>query len=196
MEDDKTDLTGQSGQKIACIGWGSLIWEQGDLPVIGEWRPDGPQLPVEFARQSSADHITLVIVESDRRVPTLWAELNVESLAAGVEALKVRERVDYASPIGRWPNATKKIYPFIDEIAAWARARGISGVVWTALLPGMKDDRGTIPTLEQLVTHIGRLDAAALEKATIYIANAPSQIMTPYRQALARACASAAEKSS
>lgn len=182
--------------KIACIGWGSLIWEPCDLPVKGEWQPDGPSLPVEFARQSAADHITLVIVESDCRVPTLWAELNVDSLVAGIDALKVRERVPYASSIGRWPNTTDRVYPLTDEIAEWARSKGISGVVWTALKPGMKGNRETIPTLEQLTAHIGGLDETALAKATTYIANAPSQIVTPYRQALAKACATAAEKSS
>lgn len=183
----------KTAPKIACIGWGSLIWDPCGLPVKGEWQPDGPSLPVEFARQSSADHITLVIVKSAHRVPTLWAELNVDSLAAGVEALKVRERVPYASSIGRWPNATNRVYPLTDEIAEWAQSKGISGVVWTALQPGMKGNRETVPTLEELTAHIGKLDGTTLAKATIYIANAPSQIVTPYRQALALACAAAAE---
>lgn len=177
-----------SAPKIACIGWGSLIWEPRDLPIIGDWHSNGPSLPVEFARQFSADHITLVIVESDHRVPTLWAELNVETVAQAVEALRVREGVPYESSIGRWPNDTQKEYPSSDAIAEWATANGVQAVVWTALLPGMKGNRGSIPTLDELTVHLAKLEGSALSKAKIYIANAPSQIATPYRQDLAKAC--------
>lgn len=177
-----------SAPKIACIGWGSLIWEPRDLPIIGDWHSNGPSLPVEFARQSSADHITLVIVESDHRVPTLWAELNVETVAQAVEALRVREGVPYESSIGRWPNDTQKEYLSSDAIAEWATANGVQAVVWTALLPGMKGNRGSIPTLDELTVHLAKLEGSALSKAKIYIANAPSQIATPYRQDLAKAC--------
>jgi hypothetical protein len=56
---------------IACIGWGSLIWDKCDLDVDGEWRSDGPMLPVEFACQSSDGRITLVLVNGFQPVPTL-----------------------------------------------------------------------------------------------------------------------------
>lgn len=184
MDNIKTN----SAPKIACIGWGSLIWEPRDLPIIGDWYSNGPSLPVEFARQSAEDHITLVIVESNLRVPTLWAELNVETVAQAVEALKVREGVPYESSIGRWPNDTQKEYPSSDAIAEWATANGVQAVVWTALLPGMKGNRGAIPTLDELTAHLAKLEGSALSKAKIYIANAPSQIATPYRQDLAKAC--------
>lgn len=176
------------GQKIACIGWGSLIWDPRDLPIKGDWTPDGPALPVEFARQSGDDHITLVIIESDHRVPTLWTEMSVHSLAQAVEALKVREGVPYESSIGRWPNKTEEAYPFSEAIEEWATSNGLQGVVWTALPPGMKVKRGSIPTLDELTEHIGKLEGPALTKAQTYIANAPSQIATPYRQELAQAC--------
>jgi hypothetical protein len=44
--------------RIACVGWGSLVWDPRDLPVKGAWRPDGPRLPIEFARQSDNGRLT------------------------------------------------------------------------------------------------------------------------------------------
>ncbi len=35
--------------KIAILGWGSLIWNQRDLPIVSEWQPDGSKPWIEFA---------------------------------------------------------------------------------------------------------------------------------------------------
>ena len=45
---------------IVCLGWGFLIWRPGDLPV-GDWRDDGPELKVEFVRESTDHRLTLVL---------------------------------------------------------------------------------------------------------------------------------------
>src|SRR6266568_4839894 len=78
---------------IACIGWGSLIWDMRNLDVNGNWRADGPLLPVEFARQSSNGRITLVLVEGAASVPTLWSAFNTRDLARARESLRQREGV-------------------------------------------------------------------------------------------------------
>ena len=59
--------------KIACIGWGSLIWMPENLMIQNKWFEDGPMLPIEFARQSDNGRITLIIDEFARPVRTLWS---------------------------------------------------------------------------------------------------------------------------
>ncbi len=78
---------------IACIGWRSLIWDRRNLDVDGDWRTDGPMLPVEFARQSSDGRITLVLVGGFALVPTLWSVFNTPDLAGARESLRLREGV-------------------------------------------------------------------------------------------------------
>lgn len=56
---------------IVCLGWGSLIWDQKNLPVKGQWHEDGPSLPVEFVRQSINGRLTLVIDQSSQLMPVL-----------------------------------------------------------------------------------------------------------------------------
>lgn len=35
--------------RIVFLGWGSLIWDPRELPVIGDWQSGGPVLPIEFS---------------------------------------------------------------------------------------------------------------------------------------------------
>lgn len=61
---------------IACIGWGSLIWDRRNLDVDGVWRVDGPMLPVEFARQSGDGRVTLVLEQGFRLVTDRFHLIN------------------------------------------------------------------------------------------------------------------------
>ena len=166
---------------IACLGWGSLVWNPAGLPC-GEWHENGPELPIEFCRVSRDGRVTLVIEGEAGRVPVLWSILDVASLAAAVTALADREEVPSEASIGRWPSTTR--FPFKDEIGLWAAERNLDGVVWTALKPGFPNSRGVTPTLEELRTHLDGLDADQRMAASTYIMNAPAQIRTNFRQHL------------
>lgn len=79
--------------KIACLGWGSLIWDPRNLDGQEEWHRDGPRLPVEFVRQSSNGRLTLVIFERATDVTTLWVEVSKNNLDEAVKNLGEREGI-------------------------------------------------------------------------------------------------------
>lgn len=111
---------------IVCIGWGSLIWCQKSLPVLGDWRTDGPELPVEFARQSRDKRITLVVCETAPAVSVLWSELGVASLDHARNALAEREGISSGNiprSIGHWSKADRSNHPAADAIAGWAERK-------------------------------------------------------------------------
>jgi hypothetical protein len=170
---------------VACLGWGSLIWDPRKLPVLGEWLEDGPKLPLEFARESKDGRMTLVLVEQGAPVPTLWAELDVGNIREAVQALFEREEAEWIGSIGRWPLA-RRPHRFSAEIGAWAQERGLNGVVWTDLKAGFRPDRESVPTLEEVICHLFSLNDEAREKAAHYLFSAPAQIATPYRLELER----------
>ena len=71
---------------IACLGWGSLIWAPGKLPIQQPWSEDGPKVKVEFARRSRCriySHnsdcelgpITLVLYNKAAEKTSLWARM-------------------------------------------------------------------------------------------------------------------------
>ncbi|MCB1471220.1 MAG: hypothetical protein KDK08_29550, partial [Rhizobiaceae bacterium] len=167
---------------IVCLGWGSLIWNPGNLPCSSEWKTDGPVLPIEFARISNGGRVTLVLTPAAKDVPVLHASLNVNSLEDAVSALAIREGVIDHDSIGRWPS--QKSYPFSNVIESWARARDVTGIVWTALPPGTKENRGQIPSLDDVVRYLKTLDDQQKAAAIEYVRKAPAQIATGYRPSI------------
>jgi hypothetical protein len=170
---------------IPCLGWGSLCWDARDLPLAGAWATDGPLLPVEFARVSADQRITLVLTDASDGVQVLWAPLDVRTMEEAVSALGHREGIDAPfTAIGRYP-ARGKASPHLGIIGAWAESKGLAGVVWTALKPGLdRENRGSVPSLDQLRTHATGLTTEERMRALEYVQRAPAQIETPYRSAL------------
>src|SRR5436309_364666 len=97
-------------KKMACLGWGSLIWNPGKLPVRGPWFPDGPLLPLEFSRESgkAAKHnrrITIALTPGVSVVRSLWTLLEVPNVAVAKTALADREGIrseNIDKDIGLW----------------------------------------------------------------------------------------------
>jgi hypothetical protein len=89
--DSQTVITEDRPPQIAVIGWGSLISSPGVLRVQSRWHRDGPSLPVEFARISSGNRVTLVIHPPSQNQQTLWASAVSGDLAQVRESLRERE---------------------------------------------------------------------------------------------------------
>jgi hypothetical protein len=169
-----------------------LVWKPGDLPIVGEWQPGGPLLPLEFARQSStgssAGVLTLVVVpEYSPRVRSLWTLLSIETPEDAREALRRREKVpegDREKSIAMW-KASDSHEPLGPEFGTWARDHDLSAVVWTALPPRFNETTGRMPTVDEAVEYLRRLTGTPRQNAETYIRHAPQQIDTPYRKRFA-----------
>ncbi len=167
---------------IACLGWGSLVWDSRELPIQRSWFDDGPFIQVEFARQSQDGRITLVLEQSATPVRSLWAVMDSPDIATAREALRLREGIPASSShrIGSWSvgGAPPQLVLGLPE---WVSARGVQGVVWTDLPPKF-DGKERIPTEDEVVHYLGQLTGARRMAAERYIRQAPKQIDTPYRR--------------
>ncbi|NIK86839.1 hypothetical protein FHS83_000157 [Rhizomicrobium palustre] len=170
---------------IACIGWGSLIWDPRGLPIQRQWFNDGPFVKVEFARQSTDNRITLVIQDTAKPVRALWAIMDCSDLNTARQALKLREGIgdkNFEKDIGHWKDGDAEPST-IQNLPEWAKVHSLDAVVWTALPPKFKGPpKMENPTVEQVIAHLRSLDGNQRENAERYVRLAPRQIDTPYRR--------------
>lgn len=158
---------------IACLGWGSLIWDSRELPIQRNWFDDGPLIHVEFARKSQNGRITLVLAPTESPVRSLWAVMDTTDIATAHEALRKREGCK-SDDIGSWrigeasPN-------LVLGLPDWALARGIDAAVWTALPSNFGDG-------EDVIRYLSSLTGALRDTAERYVRYAPRQIDTAYRR--------------
>ncbi|MCU7870806.1 MAG: hypothetical protein KZQ98_20125 [Candidatus Thiodiazotropha sp. (ex Lucinoma borealis)] len=175
--------------RILCLGWGSLIWNPGSLPIKGDWETDGPALPIEFARQSSDGRLTLVVAQRCLDVEVLWAELDVHTIEDAKSSLAEREGISDKNikySIGHWTQEGRSRHLEASIIDPWAKTKFVDGVVWTGLKPGFKDNRGHVPTLEDTLNYLRELECEASKRAEEYVRRTPHQITTQYRDAYER----------
>lgn len=185
-------MTDKLNGAIACLGWGSLVWDPRDLPVRGRWHSDGPLLPLEFVRESGAkakgergDRITLVICADAPRVRSYWTLLDVPDLESARQRLAIREGMKGQKAVGFWDRAGNGgSGQEVATIAVWAVAHDLSGVVWTDLSCKFNGD-AVKPTIEQVLAFLNGLDDEKKALAEGYVRQAPAQIDTPYRRLLA-----------
>jgi len=174
--------------RIAYIGWGSLIWNQGSLKLQGTWQKDGPYLPVEFARVSQDGRLTLVLYRDVPPVQTFWAYAEEENLNAAIKGLRLREgttarRIGYLSlRSGKSRCGVVKDLVFVME--NWLRDKGLDAAVWTDLPANFVERTGMDFTTENAISYLKSLEGNALSAARNYIVNAPASINSPLRRAI------------
>ena len=168
---------------IACLGWGSLVWDPRELPIQRVWFQDGPMIPVEFARQSMDGRITLVLEPHAVPVRSLWAVMDATTLEAARDALARRESIpkkNEKTHIGSWSvgEGSPELLP---NLESWANATGIQRVICTALPPKFSGISQT-PTAEEVINYLEQLEGAQRDDAERYVRRAPRQIDTAYRR--------------
>ena len=180
------------GNVIACLGWGSLIWNPGELPIQQPWSEDGPLVRVEFVRESDNGRITLVLHKDANPVRSLWARMTVDTQPAAVRALAMREYSDLAKKtereiaswseknIGRWPKdyTTNLDRECILDLDAWATSRSIDHMIWTALPPKFNGRRCHVPSPEEVIQRLLARPECEEDPAEKYVRRAPRQINT------------------
>jgi hypothetical protein len=172
--------------RIACLGWGSLLWKPGALPLASGWQAGGPPLPLEFARVSDGGELAIVLCEGAPDAPTWWAELDLDDLDRARELLREREQIDprWAGLVGSLPAEDGDGGPWHARIAAWTEERGIDGVVWTALPPKSPGGASTMPTADEAIAYLRGLQGERAEHAERYVRQVPADIRTPYRRVI------------
>jgi hypothetical protein len=171
--------------KIACLGWGSLIWRPDSLLIRREWFIDGPLLPIEFVRQSSDGRLTLVLTNSAKPVRTLWALMATEDLKDAKESLRVREGIP-KSKLETSITSVLKDEEIADSIKQtiqnWLKTSNLDAAIWTSLPPKFNGEDDKEPTLTQAIEYLQTLDVNTRMTAEKYIRRSPKQIDTEFRR--------------
>jgi hypothetical protein len=171
--------------KIACLGWGSLIWNPKSLLIKREWFKDGPLLPIDFTRQSLDGRLTLVICVKVKPVRTLWALMATEDLTIAKKSLQIREGIGdksadkYINSI-TFEEVTEDVTKSL--IQKWAKLLNIDAVIWTALPSKFNGVDNKVPTEEEAIIYLKNLDVNTQYNAQEYIRKTPKQIDTEYRR--------------
>ncbi|MEM7496681.1 MAG: hypothetical protein AAF371_01660 [Pseudomonadota bacterium] len=181
-------------QRFAVIGWGSLIWDMDGLErrVTGGWQMGaGPPLPLEFSRVSAKRLGGLVVcIDPDHGVPcpTHAIASNRGCLLRAAVDLARRERASLRRIGVACAGASvlrSRLPGLAEEVAAWCRAAGWAGAVWTDLDANFAAEKGepfSIPAAER---HLVGLAGASRIEAVRYIEEAPVATDTPLRRHLA-----------
>ncbi|WP_421521883.1 hypothetical protein [Ochrobactrum quorumnocens] len=176
--------------KIAYLGWGSLIWNPDGLPIRGVWHDDGPVVPLEFARESSGQRLTLVIVDEANPVRALWCLADVNTVDEGTRRLAEREGIGSANikhSIGFWRADSGASHGrSASEISAWGAEKRLDAVLWTNLKFGLEANRDVMPTYDAALAHLKSLPPERSKVAEVYIRRAPKQVDTDFRRGFER----------
>ena len=168
--------------KIACLGWGSLIWKPGKLPLASEWQPDGPAMPVEFSRVGDGGELATAVCMNAPLVQVYWALLSAGTIQQAISSLREREQIPASREDGVGLLILKSKQT--GELASWAAQKKLDAVIWTALPPRFDGLEGRIPCIEDVLDYLSSLAGEKRKHAQDYIKQVPAEFATPYRKAI------------
>jgi hypothetical protein len=180
--------------KIAVVGWGSLIWNQGILNIKKvddvSWFLDGPVLPIEFSRVSSDGRLTLVIDANASLITTAYAMSAETSLDRALENLANRETCN-VSKIGYYDLASDTFHPkdfkFAINVRNWMSIHSnFEAIIWTNLEPNFIERTGKLLSKEDIIVYLSELASMEKSRAENYVRQAPAWLKTRYRSHIER----------
>jgi len=180
--------------KHAILGWGSLLWDEGEYPLAlgSEWTAAGLTLPLEFSRVSNSRKGALTLVldpENGADCAVSFAVSSRRDLEDVICDLRSREgtvsrRIGFIDRVSGGQRAN--VHPAsADRIHLWAEEHNLSSVVWTDLPSNFNDNgrgRFNLKAAEQYLQ--SQLDDEGARKAKEYIDRAPKEVQTPLRKYL------------
>ena len=137
--------------------------------------------------------IDLVIIPGVQCQKALWAYSGCDNVNSARENLRDRECTPNLENIGKWEagiyqfmidlfNRITNGHPATVIISNWAKRKGLTGVVWTALPPVNKFGVKKSMTSVEALDYLSSLQGAKKEKAKDYFIKTPSQVSTEIRR--------------
>jgi len=173
--------------KIACLGWGSLIWDPRKLKIDGHWNHDGPELPIEFTRRSNNGRITLIVDRKAQHQTTFWSTMIVEDLDEAIMSLQQRENA---------PNKNSIHFAHVTDLAdedekatvvKWLSMKKIDAAIWTGISYNPQINNGERLSIDYVINYLKNIaDEGIKQQAEEYVRRTPKQINTEYRRVIER----------
>ncbi len=177
--------------RIAIIVLGlPLLGIRRNLETTNDWFADGPMLPLEFARISGGNRVTLVIKPSFDNVTTMYAISSHDNLAAARANLAAREGTPNLENIGfvdcraEVHHARPQNSLIIDTLKQWNQTRFFDAIIWSDFAPNFSDRLNRNFTLANVIAYITCLPENEKKATLEYIRKAPEQITTRFRAAI------------
>lgn len=166
---------------IAVICWGSIFWDKGSLKTTGEWKNDGPELPLEFSRISSygksKERVTLVLDESGQMCVTYWDIMAAKDLKTARNNLRDREG-SVTDDIHTYLRGQNPLSPVAIQIESWlVNYPEIDAVVWTGLESNWAELRNVEFSKENFIQYL-ESKKNSLIKIKEYFLKVPEQSQT------------------
>lgn len=185
----------EANPKIAILGWGSLIWDDG-WPAFDKerhaWQADGPTLPLEFSRVSaSRDGALTLVIDQQHGAPcrSMYALSRRANPDDAIADLRDREGTSMRLMGYYFRDKSRAGQVLVPEtIPQWAEDAKIDVVVWAGMPSNFKEKsalkKGTAFSVDAAIAHLQGLTARGKAAAATYVWRAPDLVQTPLRTRL------------